>query len=128
LYRVEATQRVAQAIKNAGGATPDANLDAINLAAPVSDGEKIVVPRKPAPGMVGVAPTGAPSAAADATVSLSAATVEQLDGLDGIGPTLAARIVDWRERNGGFTSVDQLLDVPGIGQARLDAIRAKLTP
>ena len=61
-------------------------------------------------------------------VSLSSATVEQLDALDGIGPTLAARIVAWRAERGGFASVDQLMDVPGIGQARLDAIRSRLTP
>jgi competence protein ComEA len=61
-------------------------------------------------------------------VSLSSATVEQLDALDGIGPTLAARIVAWRAQHGGFSSVDGLLDVPGIGQSRLDAIRGKVTP
>ena len=61
-------------------------------------------------------------------ISLAAATVDQLDELDGIGPTLAARIVEWRDSNGGFRSVDDLTQVPGIGETRLEAIRSSLTP
>ncbi len=61
-------------------------------------------------------------------ISLSSATEQDLDALDGIGPTLAARIVEWRRTHGGFSSVDQLLDVPGIGPARLEALRAQVTP
>ena len=61
-------------------------------------------------------------------MSLSSATEEDLDRLDGIGPTLAARIVEWRRAHGGFASVEQLLDVPGIGPARLEAVRAQVTP
>ena len=59
---------------------------------------------------------------------LSSATPEQLEGLDGIGPTLAARIVEWRDDHGGFSSVDALLEVPGIGPARLESLREKVVP
>ena len=61
-------------------------------------------------------------------MSLSSATVEQLDALDGVGPTLAARIVEWREAHGGFASVDQLDEVPGIGEGRLEALRPRVVP
>ncbi|WP_217915612.1 ComEA family DNA-binding protein [Miltoncostaea marina] len=77
----------------------------------------------------GAATGGAAGAAVQAgPLSLSSATTEQLDALDGIGPTLAARIVDWRSAHGGFSSVDQLLEVPGIGPGRLEAIRARVVP
>jgi competence protein ComEA len=124
VYRVAGDGRVIDAIRRAGGPAPKADLALVNLAAPLQDGQQVVVPRA-AP----AAPGGAPAAAGGTgPVSLSSATVEQLDTLDGIGPTLAARIVTWRTRNGGFASVEQLLDVPGIGQARLDALRGKVTP
>lgn len=124
VYRVPDGGRVIQAIKVAGGATGAADLTAINLAAPLQDGQQVLVPaRVPA-----VARAGTTSPAGGGPVSLSSATAEQLDSLDGIGPTLAARIVAWRDQHGGFASIDQLMDVPGIGQTRLDAIRSKLTP
>ncbi len=123
LYRVAPDGRVAQAIKSAGGATAAANLDGVNLAAPVNDGDKVLVPESAA-----AAGPGASVSATTGPISLASATVEQLDTLDGIGPTLAARIVAWRDEHGGFASVDQLLDVPGIGQARLDGLRDKVSP
>ncbi len=114
-----------QAIRLAGGPTRAADLTAVNLAAPLQDGQQVLVPVR----VVAVAGGAQPPATGGAgVVSLSSATVEQLDALDGIGPTLAARIVGWRAQHGGFASVDQLMDVPGIGQARLDAIRSRLTP
>ncbi len=126
VYRIPDGGRVQQAIRLAGGATAKADLAAINLAAPLQDGQQVLVPAR----VVAVAggAGSASSSASGAPISLSTATVEQLDSLDGIGPTLAARIVDWRTRHGGFASVDQLMDVPGIGQARLDAIKSGLTP
>lgn len=127
VYRIGGDGRVLQAIRLAGGPTVTANLDAVNLAAPVQDGQQIVVPSKAAaPSATGGGGTSA--AAGNGPISLASATVAQLDALDGIGPTLAARIVAWRDTHGGFQSVDQLTDVPGIGQTRLEALRPKLTP
>lgn len=126
VYRVPEGGRVLQAIRLAGGATGAADLTAINLAAPLQDGQQVLVPVRVSAAVAGAGPT--PPVAGSGPVSLSSATVAQLDSLDGIGPTLAARIVAWRAEHGGFASLDQLMDVPGIGQARLDAIRSKLTP
>jgi competence protein ComEA len=121
LYRVDGDARVMRAIRQAGGATARADLARVNLAARVQDGQQIVVPAR--------APEGAPAGAAPAgPVSLSSATAAELDALDGIGPTLAARIVAWREQNGGFQSVDQLLEVPGIGPTRLEALGGSIAP
>ena len=126
VYRVPDGGRVIQAIKVAGGPTGAADLAAINLAAPLQDGQQVLVPARIATVAGGQGRATTP--AAGGPVSLSSATAEQLDSLDGIGPTLAARIVAWRDQHGGFASIDQLMDVPGIGQTRLDAIRSKLTP
>lgn len=125
VYRIAGDGRVIQAIRLAGGPTPIADLGLVNLAAPLQDGQQVLVPRRAPIAAAGPAGGGG---AASGPVSLSSATVEQLDALDGIGPTLAARIVAWRTQHGGFSSVDGLLDVPGIGQTRLDAIRGKVTP
>lgn len=125
VYRIAGDGRVIQAIRLAGGPTPAADLGLVNLAAPLQDGQQVLVPRRAA--TAAGSPAGG-AAAASGPVSLSSATVEQLDALDGIGPTLAARIVAWRTQHGGFSSVDGLLEVPGIGQSRLDAIRGRVTP
>ncbi len=122
VYRIAGDGRVIQAIRLAGGPTGRADLSAVNLAAPVQDGQQVLVPARGASAAAGRAST------ATGPVSLSSATVEQLDALDGIGPALAARIVAWRTQHGGFSSVEQLLDVPGIGQARLEALRGRVTP
>jgi competence protein ComEA len=126
VYEVPEDGRVQLALRLAGGPTGQADLAAINLAAPLQDGQQVLVPTRVA-SVAGVPAAGNPGAGGG-PISLSSATADQLDALDGIGPTLAARIVAWRNEHGGFASVDQLLDVPGIGQTRLDAIRAKLTP
>jgi competence protein ComEA len=125
VYRIAGDGRVIQAIRLAGGPTPVADLGLVNLAAPLQDGQQVLVPRRATTVAGGSAGEGG---AASGPVSLSSATAEQLDALDGIGPTLAARIVTWRTQHGGFSSVDGLLDVPGIGRSRLDAIRGKVTP
>jgi competence protein ComEA len=125
VYRVGAGARAIEAIRRAGGPTRRADLSALNLAAPLQDGQQVLIPAR-APRGGGGAGEGA--AAAEGPISLSSATEEDLDGLDGIGPTLAARIVEWRRAHGGFASIDQLMDVPGIGPARLEALRAQVVP
>lgn len=130
LYRLPSDVRVMRAIRQAGGATRRADVAALNLAAPVQDGQRIVVPRRGTPGPVTATPGDASTSSADGggPISLSSATAEQLKTLDGIGPKLAARIIEWRDTHGGFRSVEDLTDVPGIGDARLEALRTKLTP
>jgi competence protein ComEA len=133
LYRVAAGSRVASALDRAGGATRGADLAAINLAAKVEDGQQVLVPRAGAPrvatgaGEAGAA-TAAPGIAGHAKLSLGTATPDQLDQLDGIGPTLAKRIVEYREAHGGFSSVNDLNEVDGIGEKRMQALRRAVGP
>lgn len=129
LYRVAAGTRVAAALERAGGSAEDADLDAINLAATVQDGQQIVVPERGAASASGVG-AGVAGAADGSGVrlSLGSATVEQLEQLDGIGPTLAARIVEQRQAKGGFASVEQLAEVEGIGEQRLEGLKQALSP
>jgi len=115
--------RVVDAVAAAGGFTPAADPAAVNLARPVVDGEQLVVlavgqapPPGSSTGAVGAA-GGSGAALGDGKVHLNTADVAALDTLPRIGPALAQRIIDWREANGPFTSVDQLLDVAGIGDA-----------
>jgi competence protein ComEA len=129
VYRVAPGTRVVQAIARAGGATPKADLAALNLAATVQDGQQVLVPRRvPAVAAGAAGGGGSEGGAAVGPISLSSATAEDLDALDGIGPTLAGRIVEWRRSHGGFSSVDQLLEVPGIGPTRLESLRARVVP
>lgn len=122
VYRLRDGARVDAAVRRAGGAASDADLTAVNLAAPLQDGQQVVVPAL-APGGVAAAAGGG-----DAPVSLGAATAEQLEDLDGIGPTLAERIVAERQARGGFASLDQLGEVDGIGEQRLEALEQALMP
>ncbi len=124
VYRVAPNARVLAAVRAAGGPTPRAHLAGLNLAAIVQDGQQVVIPHRVAEGPAGAAG----SAAGSGPLSLGSATVEQLEGIDGIGPTLAGRIVEWRSQHGGFASVEQLLEVPGIGDGRLEALRAEVVP
>jgi competence protein ComEA len=94
----------------------------------VQDGQQVVIPRRAPAGGAAATAAAAGGPAGGGPISLSSATAEDLEALDGIGPTLAGRIVDWRRTHGGFSSVDQLMDVPGIGPARLDALRERVTP
>lgn len=126
VYRMGGDSRVIQAVRMAGGPTGRADLSRLNLAAPVSDGQQVVIPVRSAPG---VAPGAAGAAGGDSgPVSLSSATAAQLEALDGVGPALAARIIAWRDAHGGFASVDQLDEVPGIGPARMEALRPRVVP
>jgi competence protein ComEA len=127
VYELHAGSRVTDLIDAAGGPTPDADVDRLNLAAPIVDGERVYVPRV---GEVVAATDAAVSGAsgeASGPLDLNTATLEQLDALPGVGPTTAKAIIDERERRGGFRSVDDLLDVRGIGPAKLDAIRDLVT-
>jgi competence protein ComEA len=133
LMRMPEGSRVADAVERAGGPGPRADLTAVNLAARVVDGQQIVVPGPgsaaagAAGGGVAAGAGGSPAAAA-AQVHLSTATVEQLDGVDGIGPTLAERIIEYRDAHGGFRSLAELAEVEGIGEKRLATLREALQP
>jgi competence protein ComEA len=135
LYRLGRDARVADLLDAAGGPTLETDLDRLNLAAPLADGQRLYVPRKgevspPAVGPDGGATGGgAGSGAPEATgpLDLNTATAEQLDTLPGVGPATAAAIVSHRERNGPFATVDGLLDVRGIGPAKLEALRDLVT-
>ena len=126
LVRVPAGARVAEAVLRAGGPGRKADLTGVNLAARVEDGQQVVVP---AAGAAAFA-SGSPGAATLPGVkpSIGTATIEQLDEIDGIGPTLAERIVEYRTKNGGFSSLDELQDVDGIGEKRLETLREALQP
>ena len=125
LYRLQQGARIADAVARAGGATAKADLALINLAAPLADGEQVVVPKRGA-----AASSAAPSAgvASSGPVHLSTATLEQLDSLPGIGPVTAQKILDYRQKHGPFTSVDELDAVPGIGPARLEQLKDLVAP
>lgn len=138
VVEVPAGTRVADAIAAAGGATDDARLASINLARLVVDGEQIVVPDADGATASGGAATadagaagsggdGAVGAAGEAAVSLNTADASTLETLPRIGPALAQRIIDWREANGGFTDVQQLLDVAGIGERTFEGLRDRVT-
>jgi competence protein ComEA len=130
VYRLPPGARVDDALRRAGGPRPRADLAAVNLAAKLEDGRQVLVPER------GSAPTTAPAAATATAgapagtaapaqpVNLNTATLEQLDTLDGVGPGIAKRILDYRRQHGGFRRVEELGEVPGIGAKRL----ATLTP
>ncbi len=122
LYVLPRGARLVDAVAAAGGFGGDAARDAVNLARPVADGEQVVVPRigeQPAPATPGSAPGG--------KLDLNTADQAALEELPGIGPALAQRITGWREQNGRFTSVDDLLAVPGIGEKMLASLRDLVT-
>lgn len=134
VYRFTPGSRVIDAVIAAGGPTSAGDQNAIDLAARLADGTQILIPRRGAPAQ---APSPARSVrgggggsgqGSSAPVSLSQATADDLDRLDGIGPALAARIIAWRDSHGGFRSVDDLDDVPGIGPAKLASLRGALIP
>ena len=130
LYRLRDGARIADAVHRAGGALRDADLAAVNLAAPLVDGIQVFVPSRVAAGAV--APAGgagsAGGGAAGGLVSLSSATVDELDELPGVGPITAQKIIDYRTEHGPFASVDDLDAVPGIGPTRIEQLRELVTP
>lgn len=122
VYRMPAGSRVNDAVTRAGGATGEAQLEAVNLAARLADGQQVVVPTRAAGGAeAGVAAEAGP-------ISLGTATVEQLEEIDGIGPVTAADIVEFRDEHGGLSSVEQLDEVSGIGPATMESLREGLQP
>ena len=128
LYQVADGSRVADAVARAGGTTRKAQIELVNLAARVADGEQIVVPRRGALGAAVGAGEGSAGAAAAGPVHLNTATLEQLDSLPGVGPVTAQKILDYRQQHGSFSSVDELDAVPGIGPARLAQLREVAAP
>ena len=128
VYRVREGGRVLRAVRAAGGLAGEADAGGVNLAAKVTDGAQIVIPARGAAG-AGVAASGpgAPGGPAAGPVNLNTASPEQLDGLDGIGPTTAAKIVEYRKQHGGFGSLRDLDRIPGIGPKRLAALKGKVT-
>jgi len=138
LYAVAAGGRVADAITAAGGTTAEADVEVLNLAERVSDGERIYVPKKGETPPAVISTGGAPAAGAAAggagagagkagpagePVNLNTATAEQLDALPGVGPATSRAILAYRSSRGRFRSVTELLEVPGIGPAKLEALR-----
>jgi competence protein ComEA len=129
VYRLPAGSRVDDAVKRAGGATGKAEVDSVNLAARLADGQQVVVPEEAAPGTAGATTVGATaSGAEDSPISLATATAAELDTIDGIGPVTAEDIIDFREEHGGLASVDQLDQISGIGPATMEALRERLQP
>ena len=128
VYRLRDGERVQDAVRRAGGPRAGADLNAINLAAKVADGQQVVVPRRGAAGAAPVSAAGAgePGSPPQAPVSLNSATAEQLDTLDGVGPATASKILEYRRQHGGFRSIDDLGEIPGIGPKRLAALRDKV--
>ncbi|HZQ16210.1 MAG TPA: helix-hairpin-helix domain-containing protein [Gaiellaceae bacterium] len=126
LVRLPPGSRVAAAVARAGGLARDADRDGVNLAAPVSDGQQVLVPAR---GAAGAGAAGGASGSAPAgPISLSAATAEQLDALPGIGPVTAQKIVDYRTQHGAFRSVDDLDAIAGIGPARIAQLQGLVVP
>lgn len=132
LYELADGSRVIDVIAAAGGFTDDADPAGVNLARPLTDGEQLRVPRigeVPAapPPQAGGTGTGAVDTA-PAPISLNSATLAELETLPRIGPALAQRILDWREANGGFATIEDLRNVTGIGQKTFDGLKDHVTP
>ena len=125
LYRLAQGARVADALARAGGLTPKADRTLVNLAAPLADGQQVIVPLRVAGA---AASSGGSDSAPAGPVHLNVATLEQLDALPGVGPVTAQKILDYRDKHGAFGSVDELDAISGIGPARLDQLRDLVAP
>jgi competence protein ComEA len=126
LVRLAEGSRVAAAIAQAGGLRRGAERAGVNFAAPVSDGQQVVVPQRGAAVAAGVG--GGAASASTGPVSLSSATAEQLDALPGVGPVTAEKIVAYRQQHGAFRSVDELDAISGIGPSRIADLRGLVVP
>lgn len=132
VYRLPVGARTFQAIEAAGGSVGRGDPGALQLAARLSDGARVEVPAR-ARAAVASATGGAAASAGSGPgqagpLSLASATAEQLESLDGIGPALAKRIIEWRQAHGGFASISDLDRVPGIGPAKYEAIKGSVVP
>jgi competence protein ComEA len=127
LYRLRDGSRIDDAIAAAGGPTAKAQIDGVNLAAPVADGEQIIVPGRGAGGVAVASPPAAGSAPS-APLDLNSATLEQLESLPGIGPVTAQKILDYRQAHGAFHAVAELEGVPGIGPAHMAQLKGLVIP
>ncbi|MEV4600591.1 ComEA family DNA-binding protein [Amycolatopsis sp. NPDC049253] len=121
LVTVPAGSRVADAVRAAGGADPGTDLSGLNLARKLTDGEQLAV------GIAVASSVPAGAGAAPGKLDLNSATPEQLDTLPGVGEVTAGRIIDWRTQHGGFSSVEQLRDVEGIGESKFEKLREQVT-
>jgi competence protein ComEA len=129
VYRLPRGSRVADAIERAGGTTRRAEASLVNRAAPVADGQQVLVPARGVPAPASAAPgPGTPRGASTAPIDLNTATAEQLETLPGVGPVTAQKIVAYRQTHGPFTSVDQLDAIRGIGPARIADLRGLVRP
>jgi competence protein ComEA len=128
LYRLRDGSRIDDAIAAAGGPTPKAQIDGVNLAAPIADGEQIVVPGRGAGGAAAAASPPAAGSAPSAPLDLNSATLEQLESLPGIGPVTAQKILDYRQAHGAFHAIAELEGVPGIGPAHMAQLKGLVIP
>lgn len=124
VYMLPSGARVEDALERAGGPTRKADLTQINRAAKLEDGRQVLVPVRAPKGTAPAAP--AAGTTPQQPLNLNTATLEQLDTLDGVGPATAQKILEYREQHGGFTSIEELDQIPGIGEKRLAALRERL--
>jgi competence protein ComEA len=124
VYRVPSWARLDLAVKRAGGPAPGADLQGVNLAAKIADGQQVVVPRRGA-GTITTGPA-TPGGGSSGPISLNTATPEQLDSLEGVGPATAQKILEFRKQHGGFRSVADLKQITGIGPKKFAALKDKV--
>ena len=127
VYELDAGTRVDDAVGRAGGPTRRADLGGLNLAAEVQDGRQVLVPERARRGVVPATGGAATAPEEGQPLNINTATLEQLDLLSGIGPTTAQKILDFREERGGLSSIEELGEIPGIGEKRLASLREEVT-
>jgi competence protein ComEA len=128
VFEFQPGERVIDAVERAGGARDGADLTLLNLAAPLADGQQILVPKKgEQPSGTGTVPPGSTGGTTGALVNINTADEATLETLNGVGPVLAASIIAYRTEHGPFTAVDQLDEVSGIGPATLEDLRSQVT-